>query len=123
MLFRKQKILIVYEKIIIFTKHSTPGFTECFVVLTGKFLVVEFDDHGTVVEHSIISAGSDTFGVEIPPRVWHCILPLEPGSVVYEIKEGPYSPIDDKNFAPWAPREGDTGCEEYMEQLLRKCGL
>ena len=38
--------------------------------------------------------------------------------MAYEIKDGPYNPIDDKNFAPWAPKEGSEDVPEYIERLL-----
>jgi len=43
---------------------------------------------------------------------------LETGSVVYEVKDGPYFPISDKNFGSWAPKEGDAGCDEYLKNLI-----
>jgi cupin fold WbuC family metalloprotein len=104
-------------------KHENPDKVEVFIILKGKALVVEFDDNGDVIEHCVITEGGDKFGSEIAPRVWHCIIPLMAGTVVYEVKDGPYSPIDDKNFAKWAPKEGDENCEEYIRELLQKCGI
>jgi cupin fold WbuC family metalloprotein len=104
-------------------KHENPDKVEVFMVLKGKILVIEFDDAGLIVEHIVLSAASGNLGVEIPPKIWHCIIPLESGTVIYEVKDGPYSPIDDKNFAPWAPKEGESGCNEYNKTLLKKCGI
>jgi cupin fold WbuC family metalloprotein len=104
-------------------KHENPDKMEAFIVLRGKALVVEFDDHGNITTYSVIVAGGDLYGVEIQPRTWHCIVALVAGTVVYEAKEGPYSPLNDKNFATWAPKEGDANCGEYIAGLLKKCGL
>ncbi len=104
-------------------KHEDPDKVEVFIILKGKALVIEFDDYGNVIQHCIISEGGNTLASEIAPRVWHCILPLLSGTVVYELKEGPYSPINDKNFAKWAPKEGDDNCEQYIRELLQKCGI
>ena len=104
-------------------KHESPDKIEAFIILTGKALVAEFDDTGNITTFSIIESGSDVYGVEIQPRTWHCIVPLVPGTMVYEAKEGPFSPLTDKNFAPWAPKEGTPGCDEYTRELLKKCGL
>ena len=101
-------------------KHENPDKCEAFILLKGKLLVVEFDDQGRVASHALLEAGTGTYGVEIAPRVYHCIIALESGSVVYEVKNGPYSPIDDKNFADWAPKEGDAECRAYMENLTRQ---
>ena len=99
-------------------KHENPDKVEAFILLKGKALVVEFDADGNVVSHAVLEAGTGVYGAEIAPCVYHCIIALEPGSVVYEVKNGPYSPLDDKNFATWAPEEGTEGCREYMERLI-----
>jgi cupin fold WbuC family metalloprotein len=104
-------------------KHEDPDKMEVFIILKGKALIVEFDEAGNVIEHIVISVSEGVYGTEIAPRVWHCIIPLEPGTVVYEIKDGPYSPITDKNFAKWAPKEGDPDCERYTRELINKCHL
>ena len=38
------------------------------------------------------------------------------------MKPGPYSQANDKDFAPWAPREGEPGAAEYLERLLAATG-
>ena len=101
-------------------KHESPDKCEAFILLKGKLLVVEFDNDGQVTSHAMLEAGTDTYGAEIAPRVYHCIIALETGTVVYEVKDGPYSPLNDKNFALWAPKEGDEGCSEYMARLVRQ---
>jgi cupin fold WbuC family metalloprotein len=104
-------------------KHEVPDKMEVFIALKGKILVIEFDNIGNITDFMVISSEGDNYGIEIEPRTWHSIISLESGSVVYEIKDGPYSPIDDKNFAPWAPKEGDPRCVEYNRELVKKCGL
>ena len=101
-------------------KHENPDKCEAFILLKGKILVVEFDADGHVVSHALLEAGTGTYGAEIAPRIYHCIIALEPGSVVYEVKNGPYSPLDDKNFAAWAPKEGEEECRAYLEQLVKQ---
>ena len=100
-------------------KHENPDKCEAFIILKGKILVVEFDNTGNVTSHTVLKAGKGVYGVEIAPCVYHCIIAMESGSVVYEVKDGPYTPLDDKNFAPWAPKEGDEGCQMYLENLLK----
>ena len=101
-------------------KHENPDKCEAFILLKGKVLVVEFDNDGQVTSHALLEAGTGAYGAEIAPRIFHCIIALEPGSVVYEVKNGPYSPLDDKNFASWAPKEGNEGCHEYVENLVKQ---
>lgn len=100
-------------------KHENPDKTEVFMVLQGKILVLEFDDVGNIIDKELLDASQGRWATEIPPRTWHTIISLEEGSVAYEIKNGPYSPIDDKNFASWAPKEGDDGVAFYLQNLIR----
>ncbi len=60
-----------------------------------------------------------TLGIDVAPGVWHTLAVLSPHAVCYEVKPGPYSASNDKDFARWAPQEGEAGVEEYLEKLLR----
>lgn len=104
-------------------KHENPDKVEAFLILKGKALVAEFNDNGDITSFSIVSPSDGVYGTEIAPCTWHCIISLEPGTVVYEVKDGPYSPIDDKNFATWAPKEGENNCAEYLQSVLTRCGV
>ena len=99
-------------------KHEDPDKREVFICLTGKMLVVEFDEKGNIAEYMILDAGSKEYAAEIAPRTYHTVICLEPNSIAYELKDGPYEPIDDKNFASWAPKEGDEGCDEYNRKII-----
>jgi len=103
-------------------KHESPDKCEVFIVLTGRALAVQFDDSGAIIEHTILDHATGTFGVEFAPRVWHTIISLAPGTVVYEVKPGPYAPIDDKNFAPWAPPEDSAESAAYLASMLKALG-
>jgi len=100
-------------------KHENPDKREVFIVLRGRLSVFFFDIQGNITEIIILDKERGAYGVEVPPRKWHCILSLESGSVVYEIKDGPYDPHNDKIFATWAPEEGSVKVDEYLE-FLRK---
>ena len=104
-------------------KHENPDKREIFFILKGRMVVIEFDDNGNIVDHIVLDAKKGNFAVEIPEKTWHSILSLESKSVVYEFKDGPYAIIDDKNFALWAPKEGDATCKDYIENLLEKLQL
>jgi cupin fold WbuC family metalloprotein len=100
-------------------KHENPDKREIFIGLRGSFVLFYFDDAGVVTEYALISQESGCYGVEVEPRRWHSIVSLESGSVFYEIKDGPYEANNDKNMAPWAPREGDATADDYLAALLK----
>jgi cupin fold WbuC family metalloprotein len=104
-------------------KHENPDKREVFLVLTGKFLVVEFEENGNITDHMILDANSHQYAAEIAERVYHTVICLAPDSIAYEIKDGPYRPIDDKNFASWAPKEGDPDCAVYIDKILKELNI
>lgn len=101
-------------------KHENPDKREVFIVLRGKLVMVIFDDCGNPIDFILLDPRKGTYAIEIPPRTWHSVISLETGTVVYEIKDGPYIPISDKNFATWAPKEGDANCDEYLARLTEQ---
>lgn len=101
-------------------KHENPDKREVFIVLRGSLVVVFFDNSGTPIDFILLDLEKENFAVEIPAGAWHSLFALESGTVVYEVKDGPYFPISDKNFAKWAPKEGDPNCDEYLKNLTEQ---
>jgi cupin fold WbuC family metalloprotein len=104
-------------------KHQDPDKREAFVLLRGRAIVFVFDDRGGIIDHVLLDNGAGMHGVEIPAGEWHSLAALDPDTVVYEVKDGPYSPINDKNFATWAPAEDEAGCQEYLSKCLHEVGI
>lgn len=99
-------------------KHENPDKVEVFLVLRGRIAVVEFDDFGNITDYIILDSNIGNYGAEIAPRTWHTIISLEDDSVAYEIKNGPYNQAQDKDFASWAPKEGDSNTDEFINKIL-----
>lgn len=90
-------------------RHARPHGWELMMVVKGRFAILLFDGYGQVTER--FDLGQNTIAaVEIPPFTWHAVVSLLPGTVMFEVKPGPYSPLSDKDFASWAPTEGDADC-------------
>jgi cupin fold WbuC family metalloprotein len=90
-------------------RHSTPPRWELFVVLRGALALLVFDDRGRVEARQELSTAGPVFGAEVEAGRWHALVALQP-SVLFELKQGPYSALTDKDFAPWAPAEGEVTC-------------
>ena len=104
-------------------KHDNPDKREAFIIIKGEVLVVEFDDHGEITEHIILNHSKGNYGVEIQEKTWHTLISLKPGSVVYELKDGPYNPENDKKFADWAPVEGSEEAKNFNLRVLEKLNI
>lgn len=98
-------------------KHENPDKREVFIVLRGSLIVVIFDNSGNPVDFVLLDPLNGNHAIEVPPGVWHSVISLETGTVVFEIKDGPYQQISDKNFASWAPKEGHPDCDDYLQKL------
>ena len=70
--------------------HRHPTKDETFVILRGKVRVTTHRDDGTIIEDVVLSADEGRYGVNIPKGVWHTIEALEPNSVIFECKQGPF---------------------------------
>jgi cupin fold WbuC family metalloprotein len=99
-------------------KHEAPDKREVFIILQGRVAVMEFDDDGEITDFVILDRNKGNYGVEVPAHIWHTLIALEKDTVVYEAKDGPYSPVNDKKFAPWAPIEGEDKCRNYLDSLF-----
>jgi cupin fold WbuC family metalloprotein len=104
-------------------KHENPDKREVFIALTGRFLALEFDEQGNITDSIVLDPAKGVYAAEVPARTYHSIICLEPDSVIYELKDGPYDPADDKNFASWAPKEGSEECDKYLNRILNELNI
>jgi len=104
-------------------KHENPDKREAFIILKGKGVVIEFDNDGKIKDYILLDPSIGNHGCEVAEKSWHTIICLEDNTVFYEVKDGPYNAADDKNFAAWAPKEGDIGCLEYNEKITKQLSL
>ena len=115
-------------------RHASPPLAETMVAVRGSFLLVEFDDAGVIVgatclapeararnETCIAGAVAPAAAVvEVHPGSWHTVIALEPGSIFFEAKAGPYDPLAPREFAPWSPEEGDPAAPAWWEALRQR---
>ncbi len=94
-------------------RHARDCGWELMVAVRGAFAVLRFDGGGRVLARAELRAGGDC-AVEIPAHVWHGVVCLVPGTIMFEVKPGPYSAIEDKDFATWAPSEGDPRAPDWV---------
>ena len=88
--------------------------------------LITFDDVGSVT--NVLRFGSEkhgcgmAVGAEVASSAWHTVVALEPGSVLLEVKAGPFDPNQPKDLAPWAPEEGSEKAQGYMRELVELVG-
>ena len=70
--------------------HKHPTKDETFVILRGKVRVTTHRDNGSIIEDVVLCNENGRYGVNIPKGVWHKLETMEPGSCIFECKEGPF---------------------------------
>lgn len=88
-------------------RHLNPDKTETYIVIRGGLVVAFFDNKGEIIEKTELNPLKGSYGVEITPSTWHSLVVTEPGTVILEVKEGPYMPLSEDNLASWAPEPTD----------------
>lgn len=95
--------------------------TKCksFHIVRGRMLVLLFDASGSVLSAETLSTRG-VLSVFVPAGVFHTNLAMSSVAVHHEVIQGPYFPGEqDREWAPFAPCQGDTdAAREYLRGLL-----
>jgi cupin fold WbuC family metalloprotein len=102
-------------------KHTTKE--ESFILLRGTVLAVVFNDNGSIRDHAVLSQLTGILGIEFEEDSYHMLTSLETGSVVFEIKEGPFVPHTEGSSAPWAPKEGTPEAKVFLAKVFSELGI
>lgn len=79
---------------------------ECFLVLQGALGLLVLDERGELLQLERLSADGPLRGLELAEDQFHTLVALQPDTVMFELKQGPYVPAGDKDFLSAFPAEG-----------------
>ena len=108
-----QRLAIAMEPGTYIRPHRHMQTWELLTLLRGRFLVLNFDDEGTVIDRAILGEGVSV--IETPIAGWHAVLSLDTGGVIFEVKHGPYTPFREEDFAPWSPAADNVNYQSLMQ--------
>ena len=57
-----------------------------------------YNDKREVTETVVLDPLNGMYGINIPAGQWHTVEVLEPDTVIYETKDGPYMPLGDEDI-------------------------
>jgi len=98
-------------------RHLDPEKDEAFILMSGRLGIILFSESGEVTETVVLSHQEGMLAADVPNGVYHTAVSLEPGTVFFEAKAGPYLPLAETEVAAWAPPEGDDAAVQYLDQL------
>ena len=97
-------------------RHISPPKAESSIVLRGELDFLFFDDDGNLLQRETLNSTIGNHGIDIPAGIWHSIIVKETGTVIFEVKEGPFTPLMPEEFAPWSPSVNDLdGIKNFFE--------
>ena len=90
-----QRMLNALEPGTVLPIHRHKKSSETVVCLRGRLREVFYDDNGKVTEAFDMSSDSDCVVLNIPIGQWHTVEVLESGTVILEMKDGAYAPLQE----------------------------
>ena len=90
-----QRMLNAIEPGSVVPIHRHQKTSETLVVLRGRVVEEYYSSDGVVVATYELAAGGPACALNIPAGQWHTLRALDPGTVILEMKDGPYEPIQE----------------------------
>ncbi|WP_208123227.1 WbuC family cupin fold metalloprotein [Facilibium subflavum] len=90
---------------------------ELILALKGEICVLIFNDDGGVVDTFILSPEGEVCAFEMPANTWHTLYPVTEVAAFFEVKPGPFEPTPEKDFAQWAPKEGEHNVDAFLQWM------
>lgn len=91
---KAQRLLNALEIGTILPIHRHRYTSETYILLRGKIRVMFYDELGGETDSFMLDPLQGDYGIHIPVSQWHTIEVLENDSVIFEVKDGPYTPLE-----------------------------
>jgi cupin fold WbuC family metalloprotein len=78
--------------------HRHRNTAETYFLIRGSLNVLFYNEAKELIETLELNPTKGKFGVDIEAGKWHTTEVLESGTVIIEIKEGPYSPLNQEDI-------------------------
>ena len=91
---KAQRLLNALEPGTALPIHRHTHTAETYILLRGRIDVMFYNDEGCEVERFHLDPQVGNYGVHIPKSQWHTLEVFESGTIIFEVKDGPYTPLD-----------------------------
>ena len=96
---KSQRMLNALEPGTVMPIHRHKGSSETCVCIRGHFEEYFYDEQGNLTETIDMVSGGVVLNIE--KGQWHSLRCLESGTILFEVKDGPYHPLEeDEVFNP-----------------------
>ena len=94
---QSQRILNALEPGTVLPIHRHRTTAETVIIIRGSLREDFYNDRGEIVESYVLEVGGDTPVLQIPAGQWHSVECLESGTIIFEAKDGPYTPLTEED--------------------------
>jgi cupin fold WbuC family metalloprotein len=95
---KAQRLLNALEPGTVLPVHRHLHTAETYIVLRGSIRVLFYNNEKELINSGELNPLKAKFGVDIPAGQWHTLEVLESGTVIFEVKEGPYQALGEEDI-------------------------
>lgn len=88
-----QRMLNALQPGTILPIHRHPSTAETLIMVRGSVCQKFYNEKGEVTDTFVLKAGGECSALQIPAGQFHSLECLEPDTVIFEAKDGPYMPV------------------------------
>lgn len=88
-----QRLLNAMEPGTVLPVHRHTDTAETYLVLRGALKVMVYNSDGELLSEQELNPTKGLYGAHVPAGQWHTVEVLEKGTVIFEVKQGPYRPL------------------------------
>ncbi|OJX91727.1 MAG: mannose-6-phosphate isomerase [Paludibacter sp. 47-17] len=93
-----QRLLNAMEPGTVLPVHRHIDTAETYLILRGRLKVLMYSDSGVLTSVHELNPLQGVYGINVPAGQWHTVEVLEKGTVIFEVKEGPYRPLSEEHI-------------------------
>ena len=93
-----QRMLNAIEPDSVIPIHRHPSSSETCIVIQGSVTESFHDNQGNVIQHYELSATPGSNVLQIPANTWHSLKSNVTGTIIFEVKDGRYVPLEHKDM-------------------------
>ena len=90
---KAQRLFNALEPGTVLPIHRHRHTAETYILVRGKMKVEYYNQNKELTDTEILDPNEGKFGLHVPVGQWHTVIPLESGTIVFEVKDGPYMPF------------------------------
>ena len=90
---KAQRLLNALEPGTVLPIHRHQHTAETYIVLRGAIKVLFYNDDRVLTDEFMVNPLDGAYGLHIPACQWHTLEVLESGTTIFEVKDGPYTPL------------------------------